>query len=1154
MKKESAKQLVTETFDSSFEKEKFTYFIKNLFKSIDPATFTYRGNTIRKSYQEYIKTLTRVGKYPDPKGNKLDILIVQLQKETSLERARTMQRNFVAWYLSSSRSYAKDAAVVAFVAPNQEDWRFSLVKMEYDLDQTSEGNVKIKKELTPARRWSFLVGEHENTHTARKQLLPLLTSEEKPSLTDLEDAFDIEVVTKEFFEKYRKLYHKVKDALDKVSKENEAVKKDFEDKNVDTVDFAKKLLGQIVFLYFLQKKGWFGVSRDADWGTGPKDFLRRLFEGKLADYDNFFNDILEPLFYEALAVERPDDYYSRFNCKIPFLNGGLFDPIFDYDWVHTDINLSNELFSNKEETKEGDIGTGILDIFDRYNFTVKEDEPLEKEVAIDPEMLGKVFENLLEVEDRKSKGTYYTPREIVHYMCQESLINYLATELAEELGSVKEDELKEAVRVLVEHGESLIEHEKQVEKQNEETETYTSKMPKLVKENADFIDEKLAEIKVCDPAVGSGAFPVGMMKEIVSARRALTPFIDDGDRTTYEFKRHAIQNSLYGVDIDPGAVEIAKLRLWLSLIVDEESRHNIRALPNLDYKIMQGNSLLSEYEGVKLDIDGEDEPEQGKFEVVKTETEKLTDRLQELRNKFFKAKHKSEKDKLKKQIEDLTWDLIETALKEKGKENKLEEIKEFKKSNTRPFFLWHINFSEVFEDRGGFDIVIGNPPYLRIQGIKKSTPELTDIYKNKYETATGSYDLYVLFTEKGFMLLNRQGVLNYIMPHKWINSRFGRGLREFTLREGSVKKLISFGSNQVFNVSNYTSLIWISPKPFEEIKYKEIKEALPKAENIGKALNNLKENQFSVIDNKWLKKEAWILTGKDAIKVIKKINIQPLSVGAVFARVSQGIASGKESVFFLEDCTVKNQETTGFSAELQSRVTIERALLKPILKGKDVDKYKPLEASHYTIFPYHFEKGKTRGVTEKFLKTRFPLGYSYLKKNETVLRARENRRFDNNKEWFLYSRKQGITDIERPKIITPEISLGTSMSFDSKGKYYHNTKCYSLVKKNNIQHSYLGLLGILNSKLLWFFIKTTGYVLRGGYYTFSSKYLEPFPLPQLDRQTAKKIEPLVDKIIKKKKQNSNSNTKDLETQIDQLVYKLYNLTPEEIGIVEGSTN
>jgi hypothetical protein len=203
---------------------------------------------------------------------------------------------------------------------------------------------------------------------------------------------------------------------------------EFADKKVSTADFAKKLMGQIVFLYFLQKKGWLGVPKGGDWGDGPHNFLRQLFNGKFGDYKNFFNDILEPLFYDTLATDRGHDAWCKiFNCRIPFLNGGLFEPLRDYDWQKTDIIIPNSLFSNTKTTKAGDTGTGILDVFDRYNFTVNEAEPLEKEVAIDPEMLGKVFENLLEVKERKSKGSFYTPREIVHYMCQESLINYLDT-------------------------------------------------------------------------------------------------------------------------------------------------------------------------------------------------------------------------------------------------------------------------------------------------------------------------------------------------------------------------------------------------------------------------------------------------------------------------------------------------------------------------------------------------------------------------------------------------------------------------------------------------------------------------------------------------------------------------------------------------------
>ena len=199
--------------------------------------------------------------------------------------------------------------------------------------------------------------------------------------------------------------------------ENAAVRGEFAAKNIDTTTFAKRLLGQIVFLYFLQKKGWLGVGRGEAWGSGPKDFLQRLFKGDIIPYTNFYDDVLEPLFYDALAREHTDNYSPHLKRRVPFLNGGLFEPINSYDWVNVDIPLPNTLFES------------IFKTFSTYNFTVREDEPLEREVAVDPEMLGKVFENLLEVTDRKSKGAFYTPREIVHYMCQESLINYLDTSL-----------------------------------------------------------------------------------------------------------------------------------------------------------------------------------------------------------------------------------------------------------------------------------------------------------------------------------------------------------------------------------------------------------------------------------------------------------------------------------------------------------------------------------------------------------------------------------------------------------------------------------------------------------------------------------------------------------------------------------------------------
>src|SRR3989338_712787 len=492
MNDNAALNLIRNTFENSFDRERFLIFAKNLFKSFDESKAFHAHGYVKDKFKvttPVIKTYERFGTFTDSDNNKIDILVVYLEKDESLDRARTTQRNFVGDYLQDRDS--KEAALVAFVPPNLTDWRLSLVKMDYHLGESKAGKIKAITELTPARRFSFLVCASENTHTAQRQLLPIIKDTEfKPRITDLESAFSVEVVTKDFFEKYKKLFLDTNEALDTLIAKDAKIKADFQEKNIDTADFAKKLLGQIVFLYFLQKKGWFGVARDADWGTGPKDFLRRLFEKQIAEYDNFFNNILEPLFYEALAVERPDDFYSRFDCKIPFLNGGLFDPLGNYDWVHTDIRLPDELFSNNRKTKEGDTGDGILDVFDRYNFTVKEDEPLEREVAVDPEMLGKVFENLLEVKDRKSKGTYYTPREIVHYMCQESLVNYLVTELE---GKVS----KEDCEKLIKYGEGVRENEAWVEEKGEETQRYYYKLSESVRANAKLIDEKLISIKVC---------------------------------------------------------------------------------------------------------------------------------------------------------------------------------------------------------------------------------------------------------------------------------------------------------------------------------------------------------------------------------------------------------------------------------------------------------------------------------------------------------------------------------------------------------------------------------------------------------------------------------------------------------------------------------
>ncbi|NNM85493.1 MAG: hypothetical protein HKL96_07040 [Phycisphaerales bacterium] len=731
MNQDQARKLVKDTFTQAFDKNQFLFFIRNLLNHLDESdTTSCNVRRIKDAYKPHVDLSQRLATYYSPDGSRVDILFVRLTNQSKLSRTRTAIRNFVADYLAADR---KNAALVAFVSPSENNaWRFSYVKMEYAAAESPSGNIAIEERLTPARRFSYIVGPGESCHTAQARFLDLLqNTQSDPSLSAIEDAFSVEAVTKEFFERYKELFLEVKEALDDLAKKDSTLSAEFTARKVNTADFAKKLMGQIVFLYFLQKKGWLGVAKGQPWGTGPHDFLRKLANGDYGRRNNFFNDTLEPLFYDTLATDRGHEAFCQhFGCRIPFLNGGLFEPLNNYNWRKTEISLPNRLFSNSDPVEEGVTGTGILDVFDRYNFTVNEAEPLEKEVAIDPEMLGKVFENLLGVAERKSKGSFYTPREIVHYMCQESLINYLDTAANTENPIIPRADIEEFIH----HGDRIADYDTV-------TANHGIEMPAAIKDNARLLDEKLAAITVCDPAIGSGAFPVGMMHEIVRARSALTPYIKDArERSVYQFKRHAIQSCLYGVDIDPGAVEIAKLRLWLSLVVDEEDVKQIKPLPNLDYRVVTGNSLL------------------GLDHMDRLFNANRLDELEELRSVVFDEADHGRRAELREKIERLINDITQ-----KGK-----------------VFDLGIAFSEVFRTRHGFDVVIGNPPYgfrtvlaadeksyfRKVRGIQFPTGDVAELF-------------IILSTAE---LVRPDGILTFIIPKKSLYGESWGNVRKLWLK------------------------------------------------------------------------------------------------------------------------------------------------------------------------------------------------------------------------------------------------------------------------------------------------------------------------------------------------------------------------------------
>ncbi|MEO0268969.1 MAG: Eco57I restriction-modification methylase domain-containing protein [candidate division WOR-3 bacterium] len=1075
MNREQAKKLIIDTFEKSFDISRFIRFLKNLLKSYEEKTFSYQGNYIPDAFEKYIGSLERIGKYTyDDK--EIDLLIVQLKRETSLERARTMQRNFIAWYLKGSRGgKLKDAALVAFVSPDSEDWRFSLVKMDYRFEETLTGKIKVKEEFTPAKRWSFLVGKNEKSHTAQSRFLPILENDNwKPTLEDLEKAFDVEVVTKEFFEKYRDLFIKTKIELDKIVKKDKKVKQEFENKNINTVDFTKKLLGQIVFLYFLQKKGWFGVEKGKPWGSGPKDFMRRLFNKEFGTYQNFYNDILEPLFYEALRTDRSavDHYYSRFNCKIPFLNGGLFDPINNFDWVNVDLLIPDELFSNENRTKEGDKGDGILDIFDRYNFTVNEEEPLDKEVALDPELLGKIYEKLNairpdnfdeyvevlksgkkgeETKFNKEYGVYYTPREIVHYMCQESLINYLETELQ---GKVSREDLEKFVKI----ADSVQENEEVIEEKGKETKTYKYKLPESIRNNAKIIDDKLKDIKVCDPAVGSGAFPIGMMHEIVKLRQLLSVYI--GRKiNTYDLKRHCIENSLYGVDIDPGAVEICKLRFWLSLIVDEEDFYNIKPLPNLDYKVVCGDSLLGFPENWGSPIEKE---------------------IESLMEQYFNETNPSKKQELK---------------------NKIDEKIRYRFKQSEQIFGYKINFDfklffpKVFREKGGFDVVIANPPYIDSETmVKRGLSQEREYIRKNYKLAKGNWDIYIAFFERGLKLLSPNGSLIYITPDKWLTKPFGKELRIQTLPYLST--IVRCGRD-VFETSLVDSVIthFLSyTTDFIEV--------------------------YEFIDGKI----------KHKINYDKRELSPPYNLDIVFSSYLN----------LLRKIEAQPNKFINFGYCENACATSDAYKLKSLIL--DLNKQ-------------HFDDKKYFKVVNTGTIGKFHIKWGYQKM--VYIKDKYLRPVVERKEFIKRFNKTYIKRALSKKVIVKGINL-LEACIDLNGQIIPGKS--TLVVLSESQDNLLIILAFLNSRMLQFYLneKFQFYSYNLGV-NFTPDMINNIPMPNLSDNHKKIFISLVSQILSLTQSDDylsnpqkQAKVKELEKEIDKLVYKLYDLTENEITIIESN--
>ena len=1208
----------TELLKRPFNEQKFIEFITDLL-NLDFTDINHNiseRTNIPNQYKDNISNYKYIAKYNDGL-NDIGIFSIKLNDKTTT-KARSMQRNFIAKLLST---YNLDASIVSFHSDKETSWRLSFVKKELNFDEKG-----FKEVLTPAKRYSYLVGEHEAVHTAQKYLLKLLQIDSrKITLDDIEDVFDVEKVTKSFFEEYKEKYLSLKKYLDK----NEDFITESNNYDFTSVEFAKKLMGQIVFLYFLQKKGWLGVQLipnqlsleeynyllktndsvsnnlityfyefkenayiinknklrlseslditnlsnifvntkyDKPWGTGQKDFIRSIYIQSQKEHKNFFDFYLEQFFYKGLNEKRDNQYFPLFNCKIPFLNGGLFEPLNNYRWSSSRFSIPNEMFSNDKKT-------GILDFLDLYNFTINEEEPLEKEIAVDPEMLGKIFENLLEVDERKSKGTFYTPREIVYYMCQESLANHLVNKV--------DIDYNEIIR-FIKYGDLI----SQIDWENSLDEKEIHELGDTIYNNIIEIDKALMNVKVADPAVGSGAFPLGMLTEIVKLRNNLTTYMliqkelglidldaiintEQGKRDIFDMKLQTIENCIYAVDIETSAIDITKLRLWLSLIVDYPNDEEPKPLPNLDCKIMQGNSLLDEFENIPL-FDSKMLDNHLKkykrntsennniktiniqFSFLDTENniEQQMKQFIKYQREYFIASDSRKKKELKSKMEEIQFGMIEETFKKEPE--KLKKFREEAKKRKKSWFIWKLEFYDVFKENGGFDIVIGNPPYVGEKGNKDIFEPITkSTFGQKYHQ--GKMDLFYYFFHKAIEIGNKNAEIIFITTNYYITATGADKLRKSFKDDVKIRKLINFNEFKIF-----PSALGQHNMITELTKNKTLKETKTIVVNLKGYLDD--QNIKYILDDEKINndvkkytlrcdeifdgKENYIrLEKNEATPILKKIECNKKLEDYCF--IHQGLKSNSDKV--TESHINKYKNLIGVTKgegifvinkkELSEKSFVEEEMrfVKPLFKNSDINKYfTKVNNDEYILYI----------TKEDYVKSTDTNITKHLTKYIDILQNRAEVEQNGNIKLFALTRPREKFMYETKKIVAPYKSRGNIFGYNDID-WYASGDVYFINNKPTSELDLKYILGILNSKLyyVWFYFKGKR---KGNLFELYQKPLSETPIIYNGKtKLYNKIINCVNLIYKE------SNKIDIyQKYIDECVYKICNLSNDEIKYIE----
>lgn len=977
----------------------------------------------------------------------------------SVLRRRVGLRNLVHRYLGNDF----DAALAVFTERGSGAWRFSFI-------------CDLKGEATAPKRFTYVFGVPGiplRTPVGRFAALAASREPDRPvSMVAMRDAFSVEALSDEFFAAYKEHYETFvaritgkrfvkqggKWVETATGRPDRTLYRTFGNDDKRVRDYVKKMLGRLVFLHFLQKKGWLGARRGG-WTGGDPAFLLHLFEKATpAQQTDFLDDVLEKLFFNALNTDRSarGDLFDTGvpgigECRIPYLNGGLFERD-DLDDLR--VRFPAACFRD------------LLGFFSEYNFTIDENDADEAEVGIDPEMLGRIFENLL--EDNKDKGAFYTPKEIVRYMCRRSLLAHLAE------GEKEKDAA--AIAAFLE----------------------TRDPAPLPKTLVSRLAAKLRDIKICDPAIGSGAFPMGLLRELHDLRTALEP-------ATPGLKRQIIENSIYGVDIEKGAVDIARLRFWLALVVDADSP---TPLPNLDFKIMQGNSLVESWKGHDLSKLTERKLVGEQLLLLENEADIQRKHLRDLLHQWFACSDHREREQLRASIHATVEKQVRT------------EIPDFSFGKLDPsanseFFLWHLWFAEVF-DQGGFDIVIGNPPFInaitQIANPTLAVQRKAILDSKRYVSLFEKWDIYIVFLELGLRhLLRTGGVLSMIVPYPLTNQNYAKKMRELIMHECNLLELSDLRGVKVFREATVTNCIpFIIKQPSLGTLW------ISRAGEDGHIRRCFHQPFDCFIIEKH--KAVW---NTDEIKrdVTRHADMRVLGD---YCYISVGMVLNSD----------ENAKEKFVKADLVSD-SKDRIHCKPYIEGKDLERY-VIKRIRYLEYGTNRSPAKLRRPTFEELYTNRKLLVNSLGNMKCSLDANAELYCEQQVRMaLLWCDLQGVEN----KSITSSIKKFSKLTRDE-------------MESLSITMDLRYLLGVMNSRYASHLLNN----LRGGDYHIVPEHIRNIPIPFATGAVQKRMATLVDRILSAKAKDPDTDTTSDERRIDELVYKLYGLTPEEIAVVEGSTS